>query len=351
MQHVAKCLGLSLLCASAQAWPIAHAHAKDTIQRAASPRLVLPDLYTGDASPGHLQLDDYRAAIGYDARHKKWDARIDGYLEDNRSLGLDYGTLLSEHFSAGLTMTHRDDYSEVLVNGVYAPQSDVRIQMTSGQQRSVIDPFSASESGTVLQNSYLLGVRKHWDERLLSPDIGVAAYTVEANGDGGASDAEAGTLDGYMLDLSIQPTPQTRIEWRHDIGHLTQQFDGHASRDRMAAANRIGYLHQFDNCVRLQGRFSAGEESGRLELGVARNNWDVGISRSQYADSSDMAVHVGYRIPLGKSRSHPRSCSHELESERPFDAMVDVATRRPTQLPQAPITAGDSALSSGALAP
>lgn len=353
MQQVAQQLGLTLLtllCVGTLGWRIPDAQAQDSILNAPPPMQSLPDMHAEDATPGHIQLDAYRAAIGYDERRKKWDARVDGYLHDNRSLGLDYGALLSERFGAGLTMTHRNDYSEVLVNGIYAPQPDVRIQMTSGQLRSETAPFAAPTSTTVLQRSYLLGVRKQWDERMLSPDVGVAAYTIDASGDG-SSEAEAVQMNGYMLNLSIQPTLQSRIEWRHDIGRLTQQFEQHERRASSAAANRLGYTHQFDNCVRLQGNFSAGAQSGRLELGLARKNWNIGVSHAEGDNGGDMAVRVGYRVSLGGAHSNARSCKPELETARPFEPVVDVATRRPTQLPQVSITEGDSALSSGALAP
>lgn len=351
MQLLEKCLGMTLLCMGAQAACAVPALAKDSIQRPVKPVQSLPNLHANEATPGHFQLDDYRAAIGYDERDKKWNARIDGYLHDHRSLGLDYGTLLSERVGAGVTLTHRDDYSEVLINGIYAPQEDVRLQISSGQQRNAADPFASPDSSGVLQNSYLVGVRRQWDEQPLSPDVGVAAYTVEASGSRNDHSADAGNMQGYMLNLSIQPTPQTRIEWRHDLGRLTQRFDEDERRDRSAAANRIGYLHQFDNCVRLHGRLSAGAQSGRLELGLARKRWNIGVARTEDNNGGDMSVRVGYRIPLGGARSNPRSCKPELETTRPFRPMVDVVKARPEQLPQVPITEGDAALSSGALAP
>jgi hypothetical protein len=139
---------------SAQAACGVPALAKDSIQGPVKPVQRLPNLYSNIATPGHFRLDDYRAAIGYDERDKKWNAQIDGYLHDYRSLGLNYGTLLSERVGAGVSLTHRHDYSEMLVNGIYAPSKDVRLQISSGQQRSAADPFASSDSSGVLQNSY-----------------------------------------------------------------------------------------------------------------------------------------------------------------------------------------------------
>jgi hypothetical protein len=352
LEHVAQRIGLTLLCIGTLGG-LSCAYAEDSVLHAPRATLRLPDLHTVDNTRrGSFQLDGHRAAVGYGARSRKWDARLDGYLNGNPSLSIDYGTLLGERFGAGMTLIRRDDYSEVLVNGVYAPDRNIRLQMTRGQLRSASDPFGAVEAGDVLQNSYLLGIRRHWDERLLSPDLGIAAYTVEASGNGdGAGEANTGTLDGYMLNLSLQPTPRSRIEWRHDLGRLTQQFDQHARNERVATANRIGYEHTFANCIRLRGGVSTSARSRRLELRLARKNWNVGIAQSHDGAARDMSAQVAYRIPLGGRRGHAHSCSGRLENLRPFEPIVNAAVKRPHQLPQVPITEGDSAISSGALAP
>lgn len=348
MQHTATRLSLTLLCIGLPGWALG-AHAEDSILRTPLNVQRLPDMHAEELAPGRFELDGSQAAIGYEARRKKWDARVDGYLNGTPSFSIDYGKLFSNEVGMGLRMVRRQDYSEVLVNGIYAPSPDVRIQLTSGQLRAGEDAFAAAGDG-VLQNSYLLGIRRQWDEQMLSPNIGVAAYTVEASGDSGTEAPNAGTLNGYMLNLSLQPTPQSRIEWRRDLGYLTQEFDQHLRNESAATADRIGYEYQFNNCMRLHSRFSLGETSGRLELALSRKRWDIGVSQTQ-GDVEDMAVRVGYRIPLNGKRSHVRSCTPELERAPAFEPIVDATVKRPPHLPQMPITDGETVLNSGVLVP
>lgn len=329
-------------------WWAASADAKDSIQGDNPAPPQLPDLHAADGSPGRFHLDGHQASIGYDAHAMKWDARVDGYLNGNPSLSVDYGTLITGRLGTGMAVTHGSDRSEVLLKGVYAPTPDVRIRVAGSQLRSTPDAYADPAAATVMQNSYLLGIRKHWDRRALSPDIGVAAYAAQADTAAGSTpDSSGGQLAGYMLDLRMRPTSNSKLEWRHDLGRLARQLDRHTHSEQLASANRIRYSHRLDNCMQLQGRVSAGAHVNRLDLGVARRNWRVGVSHSL---DGDTALNVGYVMALGGTQRQARGCAGAADSGRRFEPVVDSALKRPAQLPQQPVTQSNSALDAGAIA-
>jgi len=306
------------------------------------PAQSLPDLPSAyDKAPGYFKFDKKGASFDYGTRFEKWGAKVDEYTDANRSLTIDYGTLLTNSFGTGVTATHRNDYSEVLVNGVYAPQRDLRLRLAGGQLRGLGSGYE-QVPGTVLQNNYQLDVRKSWNDNGLLSDVGVAAYGAEANSDNSAHANELafGRQNGYLLDLGLRPTPQSKIELRREEGYLTYYFDNDERDTSHHVSHRIRYSRYFDNCLRLQGGYRTSSQSDQVDLNIARNNWQLNISRAQEGGGSDTSVRVGYAIPLSGSNrgSTSTTCSSGPDKKAPFESIVDTATKRPRYFSQEPLT-------------
>lgn len=318
----------------------------------------LPDLSeAGAAAPGRFDLDEQSVTLGYDSRMEKWSATLDEYANTNPSLTVDYGRLLTNKFGAGATLSHQSNYSEVLVNGVYAPKNNVRFRVSGGQLRAFGNGYAMPGSGadTVLQNSYLVDVRKHWTKYKLLSDVGLAAYTVEANApdytnlsaltdtdmpdasDMASNGLAVGRMNGYLFKLGLQPTDRSRIELRRETSYLTYSFnDGYRSYENLAS-HRIKYSQYLSDCTRLQGSYTTSMDADRLDLGIAKNNWNINLSRALDSGTRDTAIQIGYVVPLGRSSHRARDCGANLESLRLFEPIVDTAIKRPQQFPSEPL--------------
>jgi hypothetical protein len=241
---------------------------------------------------------------------------------------------------------------------VYAPRRSVRVRLAGGQLRAVGDYSSVpgNESHTVLQNSYLLDVKKYWKKGNLLSDLGLAAYTVEADApdytdlsaltnDGAfeSNDADDGSgmalgrLNAYRLNLGLQPTPRSKIELRHEIGRLTYYFDDGVRSNEHLVSSRIRYSQFLRNCTRLQGSFSTSTDSDRIDFSIARDGWNINFSRALDNGAGDTAVHIAYVLPLVGSRSGTADCGSTLENVPAFGPIVDTAIKRPQQFPRAPL--------------
>lgn len=343
----AVCVGLLSLC------PLA-----GQAMAVASPLQNLPDLPVSDTAPGWFSLDEQSAELGYDGSFQKWGAKLDEYSYLNPSLTLDYGMLLTSRFGAGAAVTHHNGYSELLVNGVYAPKRNLRIKMASSQMRtSSADYSSPAQSSGILQDSYLLDLRRNSSSGKLLSDVGLTAYTVRARGENGGADypdlsalegggmvdavdvssstLRAGRLDGYTLNLGLQPTLYSRIELRRERSRLTYHFDDGNRGDDYRDANRISYSQYFNNCSRFQGRYSNAADADRLDLSLAKNSWSVGLSRALDSSSRDTALQIAYAIPLGRPQSGSSGdCSAQIAKPRVFEPLVEATTARPRQLPR-----------------
>jgi hypothetical protein len=88
--------------------------------------------------------------------------------------------------------------------------------------------------------------------------------------------------------------------------------------------------------LRLQGRYSTSADSDRLDFNIARNNWQLNISRAQESSGSDMSVHIGYALPLGRSKDNTESCAGRPGAPG-FEPIVDAAMKRPRQFPREPL--------------
>jgi hypothetical protein len=309
----------------------------------------LPNLPETDASiAGRFRMDKQRFTVGYGTRDDKWGATVNQFLGATPSITFDYGRLLTDTLGAGGVVTQGGDHTEFLFNGVYAPWRDLRARLAGSQLRSYgVHPHGASSS--VMQNSYLLDVRKTWTEGWLLSDAGMAAYSVAANGgmpahrpamfglddhDAYPEELAVGRQDGYMLNLGLQPTDRSRLELRHEAGSLAYSVADAVRSEESLAVNRIKYSHQLGNCVRVQGRYSASAGSDRVDFNVARRSWNVNLSRA--TDGGDTAIRLGYAIPLG-GPSVRSECIREPESTARFDPIIDATMKRPVQFPREPL--------------
>lgn len=344
MLAVACCAFASLAPASAMTF-------EEIVQR-------LPDLSeTGEAAPGRFDLDEQSVSLGYNGRMERWSATLDEYANFNPSLTVDYGRLLTSKFGAGATLTHQSNYSEVLINGVYAPKNNVRFRISGGQLRAFGDGYAMPGSGgdTVLQNSYLVDVKKRWTKYQLLSDIGLAAYTVEANApdytnlsaltDSGMPDTSdmasnglaVGRMNGYLFKLGLQPSDRSRIELQRETGYLTYAFnDGYRSYENLVS-HRVKYSQYLKDCTRVQGTYTTNVDADRLDLGIAKNNWNINLSRALDSDTRDTAIQIGYVVPLGRSSQGDRDCGSSLENVRLFEPIVDTTIKRPQQFPSEPL--------------
>lgn len=315
----------------------------------------LPDLPSTDTVRTHFNLAEQGAALGYQSRHEKWDARL--YREGTLgpSFNLDYGQQLSSHFGAGGSYTLQSDYSEMVLNGIYAPKKNVRLRVAGSQVRSTAyQEFLNGGRDPVLQNGYLLGARKYWNKYVLLSDLGITAYAVEANaGSRGASEEfDAGTafpeslapgrLEGYLLDLGLHPTPQSRLRFRRESGQLSYYFDSRGRQDERLASSEIRYSQHFDSCVQLQAGYSMATDSERMDVGLARNNWNLALSHLQSGSGSDMSLRIGYALPLGGKPADAKRCRVRLASQPFFEPIVDASVKRPQQFPRSPLLSIDA---------
>lgn len=317
---------------------------------------TLPNIPSTTDQPARFDLNNQGAAFDYGTKMEKWRAEVSPYSDVNHSVTLDYGTLLTNDFGAGMSVTRGAKYSEAVVNSVYALQRDLRVKVTGGQLRTTLADYSPDyASKGVLQNNYMLDVRKYWGRNEPLSDIGLTAYAVEANGlghgnssllngetnmaktDAGSSELVLGNKEGYMLNLGVQPNEQSRIELRRELNYLKYYLDRNVQSQDSQSSTGINYSQYFDNCARLSGGYSTADNTaGSLNLKLAQNNWSINVSRSQGNNGKDTAVQIGYTIPLGKWQQTDRNCGNNLSAPT-FTPMVDSTIKRPDQFPREPV--------------
>jgi hypothetical protein len=320
-------------------------HATQAWQPLYQPSEHLPDLSANHGAPRHIHVDKHSAGIGYTERDNKWDAKLDANHQANPSLNVDYSTLLTGRLGAGMALSHRNNQTEVLVNGVYAYKHNVHLHLSGGQLWA-----SGDESGgAVKQSNLLLGARKVWHRDRLFSDVGLATFSVEAGGGtalpdlgmasgGGNVETGGGRLDGYSLQLGLRPEPRSRIELQRDFGHFTHQVNRAMRNEATTASNRISYSRQLNNCARLHTGLQNNVDSERVDVGVAMRNWHLNVSHAQTdAGNADTTFHIGYSIPLAGKQQQPVGCKRPPEGPTAMEPIVSAAVRRPAQLPQAPL--------------
>jgi hypothetical protein len=311
--------------------------------------VTLPDLPAADYGPASFAFDRQKAEFLYAGRERRWSARLDQASAVGRALTLDYGVLLNDSLGAGAALRRGSEYSDLWINGVFAPQRGLRLHVAGGQLRAG-EAGALTGSGTVQQNSYLLGAQRAWKAGPLS-SLGVAAFAVDANEAGAATGADygfgvepepvpfAGRQQGHVLNLSLRPYENARIELRRERSRLSLRGAEALTGERELVANRVRFSQLLDNCTRLQGGYSANEDTNRVDLGVAMKRWQVNVSRTDASGDRSLAFGLGYRIPLGGTVGGGTRCGVRLEERRSFETIIDSTVRRPAQFPHAPLNA------------
>lgn len=313
----------------------------------------LPDLQGGMQAPGYFGLARDRAMIGYNGQQEKWDAKLEQYTVAP-ALTLDYGRALSKQFGVGGTLTHREQQSEVVVNGIFAPKKNVRFRIAGSQLHSATD--GSSGIAAVQQQGYLLGAKKYWDHYEYLSDLGISAYKVEANaaassavstltdpdtldaGMAGMQLPASGRTDGYQLSLNLRPSPVSRLELKHDLNQASYFGDAAAMRSESQSSNRVRYSHFFDDCLQLHGGYASTSSSERFDLTLTRDRWNLQVVREQNDGAGSTAMRIGYSVPLGQRPNTRRQCG-SVGAPR-FDSIVNATMKRPAQLPAEPMAIG-----------
>ena len=323
----------------------------------------LPELPAAHDTPGRFSIDRNKAMLGYHDSDERWTASLGDYVNANPSLAFDYAMLMTSSIGVGGTFTRSSKYSEAMFSGLLAPTRDLRVRVAGGQLRSSAPYFGLSSNGVdaVVQNNYLLHVRKVWNDDWLLSNIGLSAFAVEAHGPttGGApprqmvaldADGEErrelsmGRMDGMVFSLSLRPTGRSHVDLSREFGSLTY-FSGMAGRSsEQIASERVGYSYQLDSCITFTGQYSTSQDSARVGVGLAMNNWNIGMTHSQNADSAEHSVELHYRLPLGSTSG--KSCNRGKGSRRSFQPLMDAAVRRPREFPSGPLVRMDSGAAS-----
>ena len=274
--------------------------------------------------------------------------RLDGYQELAPAVVLEKGWLVSRKLGIGGVYTVQSGSSELVLNGVYAPRRDVRIQISASQMR--MNGVMASLGGvdeTLVQTSLLTSIRKQWSKSRVRPEAGFTVFTARAGGPGQrdvtATGIEMGTLAGYMLKLAAMPMVRTRFEVSYQAESTIYDNAFAAQwRDRQASAS-VNYSQGFDDCSMLHGRFTTGPGLSRADLRYEKGAFSVGFLQTRSEDYADRMVQFTYSLALdGRSRS-AATCDTDPASPAPFRAIVDAATARPSYLPTEPLTRAVSA--------
>ncbi|WP_151635451.1 hypothetical protein [Noviherbaspirillum aerium] len=313
----------------------------------------LPDFQSGVHAPGYFGLARDRAMVGYASQQEKWDAKLEQYSVAP-ALVFDYGRALSRRFGAGGTVTHRETQSEVVVNGIFAPKSNVRFRIAGSQLRS--DAAGMPGIASVEQQGYLLGARKYWDSYEYLSDLGISAYTVEASAaapaavaaltdpdtlDAGMTGAQlpaSGRTEGYQLSLNLRPSPASKLEFKHDLSQASYFADAAAIRSESQASSRIRYSHFFDDCLQLHGGYTSTSSAERFDLTLTRDKWNLHFIREQHDGGASTSMRIGYVVPLGRHQNTKRQCG-SVGAPR-FDSIVNATMKRPAQLPAEPMAIG-----------
>lgn len=313
-------------------------------------RLVLPDLAAPPPPPVSKVMDRHRALVGYHAKEEQWKVGLEYPNHTSSAFKLDYGINLSSDFALGTNVAVGQNRRDVVLNGYFAPASDLRLRVAGGQLQQTNDFAFASgnQAGSVRQDNYLVDAKKYWHRSLLS-DVGLSAYGAHAQDQRLdpkiiASDHRilidprelaAGTMQGYQLNLGLAPLPGTRLEIGRSVSQVSYQYANGTEANEQIITNRARYIHQLDRCIQLQGGYDNAPYGDRVDIGLRKNSWNVGLSRMLARDNNaaDFAFRVNYAIPLGKTTERPLPCQpapHMLPV--PKATAVEVANR-PLTLP------------------
>lgn len=292
---------------------------------------------------GAVAVDAGNITIRDRAIHNTLGVRLDGYTAVKPSVAIENGWLLRSDLGVGGAYKFRNDYADLLFNGVYAPRRDVRIQLSLSQLRSG-EAFAVPQSRdliTVLQTSYVASIRKLWDKSRVLPEAAISIFTARAADPGkrdmGTQQLEMGTLGGYMLNIAARPAYHSRIE----LGYKSQStaYD-HPLIDVLRekqSVRSIDYSRLFDDCSRINGRYSTGAGANQVNLQFERRGFTVGLLQSRTAQGTDNMIRVGYSQPLGGSGPRHASCDGKPVAPTSLQALVDSTISRSPFLPSQPL--------------
>lgn len=331
-------------------------------------RSVLPDI----AAPSDLPVSRFAAngqsiTAGGDTRDQTWTTSMSYPSRLDAAMNLDYGLQFDSNFAGGANLTYGARHKELLLNAIYAPQKDLRFQLSGGQLHQTDDFQFASglHTDSVAQQNYLLGVRKYWDQSAFFSDVSLTAWHSHADDPSIGQKTmmqetdqatqvyidprtlATGALHGYLLNLSVTPLPQSRLELGAGMDRVAYDFaDGSAEHDS-TASRRLHYTQYLGNCSRLQGSYQRNASWRSFGVSVARGAWTIGASRSLDHDSGDSSytLNAGYTIPLGTASARANTCGSELKQAGTFGTMAGGSVTRNPNLPAAPLVQVDSTVS------
>lgn len=292
---------------------------------------------------GAVNFDAANITIRDRAPHNTLGVRVDGYRAIRPSVALENGWLLRNDLGVGGTYVFRNDYSDFLFNGVYAPRRDVRMQVSVSQLRSGegVPLPQNRELITVLQTGYVASIKKLWDKSRFLPEAGGAVFTAKAVDPNEQRLAthrlEMGTLGGYMLNVSARPAYHSKIE----LGYKSQSvFYDHPLTDQLRqkqSLRTIDYSRVFDDCSRINGRFSTGAGTNQINLQFERRGFIIAMLQTRTTHYTNNAIRFAYSQPLGDSVPKTASCSGKAIAPTSLQALVDSTISRSPDLPNQPV--------------
>lgn len=291
---------------------------------------------------GAVNVDAGNITIRDRASDNILGVRLDSYQAIKASVALENGWLLSNDLGVGGAFVFRNDFSDLLFNGVFAPSTGVRVQMSVSQLRSG-EGFSmpnSRELQTVLQTGYLASIKKMWNTSAALPEAGMTVFTARSANSpsqtSSASQLEMGTLGGYMLNLAIRPTYQSKVDVGYNAQSVTYDYAMAEPRQKQLQSS-VGYSQVFEDCSRVNGRYSTGAGTDQVNLQFERRGFVVGMQQTKTANNTERAIRVGYLLPLGGSGPKFPTCIGTPIGPTGLQALVDATTARPAFLPNQPI--------------
>lgn len=312
--------------------------------------LLLPDLAAPPPAPISKLIDGDRMLMGYHSEEEHWKVGLEYANPLSSGLRFDYAVNLTKDVALGTNVTMGHHRQDVVLNGFFAPATDVRFRLAGGQLHQTNDFVfrSGSQTGSVRQDNYLLDARKYWRNALIS-DVGFVAYGARAEeqrldpkiiafDDNTLIDPRelaAGKLKAYQLNVAMTPLPRTRLEFGRSVSQIRYHYADGTEASEEQITNRARYTHYLDRCVQVQGGYDNAPYGDRVDVGLRKNAWQLGMSRSLGRDgnASEFSFRVNYAIPLGKTTERPAPCQPALQmTPAPKATAMDVANR-PSSLP------------------
>ena len=313
-------------------------------------------------APASIDMDAKSIAVGETTYVDTWGATLSGYREADFSIAIQQGWMLSDTLGAGSVYTFHSDYAEAMINGVYAPQPDLRIQLTASQMRSKKNLIVSSGGAhqEILQTSHVLDVQKKWKDGGVLSEASVALFSADAElgrtpnepasastdmHDGNAGSLHrlaTGRLNGFALNLILQPTYLSSVRMAYERKDISYHGAGSSSATDTQSYGSIQYAHSFKNCSAFHGRLSRSTYSNEMHLDFKEGNWNFGVLHTRADDYSGTSLQVNYSMQLGGPNKAATRCVPQPNATPSFDAIVDTTTARPQRLAQEPLVKVES---------